>query len=150
MKKYCFALFGLLLAGSVEAQNYRSIPYHEGFEEGLSGWQVVDGDGDGLNWRVVDFSAVPPAFEYLGYFAQEGTHVLYSESAADLGSTQSPSNWAVSPIFEMPAELSDSLTLTWWVKAFAPASGGDHYEVRIGVVTDTVVDTADYYLVLPQ
>lgn len=129
------------------AQTGRSIPYWESFENGIGGWTVIDGDGDGYNWRVVDFSSIPPMFASLGYYAHEGMHVLYSESTDD-SIPLSVSNWVVSPILEMPDNIPDSLKLSWWVKSLQPSMGSDRYEVRIAEVYDTMVDTTLFDVVL--
>lgn len=151
MKRFLLAIMLPLMMAvapcgvGVMAQTFRSIPYLESFEQGMNGWTVVDGDGDGLNWRAVDFSLVPPLFVPMGYFAHDGSVVLYSESADDTGALH-PNNWVVSPIFEMPASISDSLRFSWWVKSFSTTKA-DRYEVRIGTVSsvyDTVVDTAQF------
>lgn len=121
------------------AQNVNVFPHAESFENGLGDWSVVDADGDGSTWMVVDFSQVPSAYAFLGYFAQEGMRVLWSESAND-SATLTPCNWAVSPVVEVPSD--DSLRMSWWVKRMDGA--GERYEVRVGVAMDGPVDTADF------
>lgn len=151
MKRFLLTTFLLCTAivapygGGLWAQTFRSIPYVESFEQGLNGWTVVDGDGDGINWRAADFSTLPPMFVPLGWYAYDGSAVLFSESVDDTVPL-SPSNWVVSPIFEMPASISDSLQFSWWVKSFSTTKP-DRYEVRIGTVSsvyDTMVDTAQF------
>lgn len=118
MKKTYLLLLVLFAFGIANAQNFRTLPYAESFENGMGGWTACDGDGDGYNWRTVDFSSVPPIFAALGYFAHDGNAVLYSESALDTVPLH-PSNWVVSPIFEIPASTSDTISFSWWVKGFA-------------------------------
>lgn len=130
----------------MQAQHRVSVPYAESFENGLAGWQTIDGDGDGLNWRAVDFSTIPPSIAaIIGYFAFDGNHVVYSESVSDNGTPLQVSNWLISPAMTLPS--SDSTLLSWWVKTCV-ADANDIYEVRIGTVYDTIVDTLDYIDVL--
>lgn len=136
----------MMAMAAAVAQPLRAIPYLESFENGLGDWSVIDGDGDGYGWRRVDFSSVPSMFAPLGYFAHDGNSVIYSESVND-SVPLNQSNWAISPIIEMPASISDSVKFSWWVKSFS-ASVGDRYEVRIATVYDTVVDTALFNNVL--
>ena len=149
MKKTYLLLLVLFAFGIANAQNFQTLPYAESFENGMGGWTACDGDGDGYNWRTVDFSSVPPIFAALGYFAHDGNAVLYSESALDTVPLH-PSNWVVSPIFEIPASTSDTISFSWWVKGFASGKP-DRYQVRIASVStiyDTTVDTSRFYNVL--
>ena len=132
----------LMAMTAAVAQPVRAIPYLESFENGIGDWRTVDGDGDGYGWRRVDYSSVPSMFAPLGYFAHDGSSVLYSESVYD-SVPLNPSNWAISPVIEIPASISDSVQFSWWVKAFA-SGVGDHYEVLLAMVNDTVVDTTRF------
>lgn len=146
MKKVCILLMTLFATVAAVAQQARTIPYLESFENGLGDWRAVEGNGDNYNWRVTDFSSIPPIFASLGYFAHDGNSVLFSESVYDSVPLH-PSNWVVSPIIELPAAISDSVKFSWWVKEFA-AGTSDRYEVRIAEVYDTVIDTLHFSDVL--
>lgn len=142
MKKNTLLLtFAVGVAIGVNGQNINVFPHAEGFENGLSGWTAVDADGDGNNWRVVDYSQIPPSFAVYGYYAHEGTHVLWSESGND-SATLSPCNWAVSQVIEVPTD--DSLLLSWWAKSMVGGTTGERYELKAGVAMDGPIDTSDF------
>jgi hypothetical protein len=110
-----------------------TLPYYEGFENGLGCWTTVNGSSDGLPWNVQ------------GGFGSVTTH-----SGAGMATSWSWTNntsmhanaWLISPKIILP-NTTDSLTLTWWENA--NASYQDRYSV---VLSTTTNDTAAFTTVV--
>lgn len=58
------------------------------FEDGLQGWTVLDGDGDGHNWE--------PNTDGMGHFGSDGMVLSYSKDPVT-GDSLTPSEYLVSP-----------------------------------------------------
>ncbi len=110
-----------------------TLPYYEGFENGLGCWTTVNGSSDGLPWNVQ------------GGFGSVTTH-----SGAGMATSWSWTNntsmhanaWLISPKIILP-NTTDSLTLTWWENANAGYQ--DRYSV---VLSTTTNDTAAFTTVV--
>lgn len=66
--------------------------FFEGFEEGLDAWTLVDSDGDGNNWMLVD---PENTFSNSALPRYEGTYCVMSRSYS--GSALTPDQWMISP-----------------------------------------------------
>ena len=106
-----------------------TLPYAEGFENGLGCWNTVNGSADGMPWNAVDNAS----------YAHSGTGAAVSFSYYN---TSIHANaWLISPKFVLPTiAAGDTLTLSWWhmVSANWPT---ELYDVMLSTTTD---DTAAF------
>lgn len=136
----------LLLAAPLLRAQVQTIPYNESFETGAPGWSLIDGDGDGHTWLVLDYSNIPPLFRQMGYYAYDGTHVLHSAAYSDDDVPLSPSNWAISPRILVVSD--DTVYISWQVKRQGEAAMGEIYEVWLEPSAGSTVDTDNFSLML--
>ena len=97
----------------------------EDFESTLTGWTLIDADGDGYNWQI--------ATEKL---TLSGTCVLYSQSYDSVAGALTPDNWAFTP----GISLTSGNYLSFWVTPQDPAYPEEHYAVYI---TDQAPDASN-------
>lgn len=79
------------------------------FEDDAAGWTRVDADGDGKGWDLLWslFGGYPEGHTHSGADGLGSTAYYYY--APDLD----PDNWAISPMFEVPAD--GEYELSWWI-----------------------------------
>ena len=115
-------------------------PYHEGFENGLGDWTLVDSDGDGFNWMLAS------DYELESEYVHNGEDCVLSMSYDnDSGDVLYPDNWLISSLIQLPSE--GGLDLSWFDAALDGDYPADHYSVYIAsgnsiatfLATDAVV-----------
>ena len=114
-----------------------TLPYFEGFENGLGCWTTVNGSSDGQPWSVnncADLSTVDP---------HGGNYVASSWSWSS--SAMHADAWLISPKFILPNNVTDSLMFSWW--EIANPSYPDSYSVLISTSTS---DTSAFTVIRPS
>ena len=121
-----------------ECGNVTTLPYAEGFENGLGCWTTVNGSADGFPWSSIINNANIAAHSGLGMAAS----VSYNSGAVHANA------WLVSPQIVLPT-TTDSLKLSWWFRVNG-SYPEDKYEVRISTTTsDTASFTTQLFNILP-
>ena len=101
----------------------------EGFEKGLTdGWEIVDNDGDGYTWEVVQ----PASFQVEGITAHSGKNVMMSRSYIN-GLDIAPDNWLILPQVPLGGQLE------YWI-----SDNGDYAENYAIYVSTTGTDISDF------
>ena len=99
-------------------------PYHEGFENGLGDWTLVDSDGDGFNWMLAS------EYELESEYVHNGEDCILSMSYDnETGEVLYPDNWLISSLIQLPAD--GGLDLSWFDAALDEDYPADHYSVYI-------------------
>ena len=131
MKKNLLLIFAFLamtfLAG---AQVYL---LQEGFEgtDLPTGWTVIDNDGDGNVWYVLNNSQSSSPD---GFVVHSGAgHIT---SASYNGSALTPDNWLITPA----VPLTSDAILTFWVAGQDQAWAAEHFSVYLSTTGATVAD----------
>ncbi len=112
-----------------------SLPYFEGFENGLGCWSTVNGSVDGMPWFVYDGAGLTGVVPHGGnYFASSWS---WNSGAMHANA------WLISPKFVLP-NTSDSLIFSWY--EMTNAGYPDSYSVKISTTTD---DTNAFTVIRP-
>ncbi len=129
MKKI-FTLFVALFAMTFFAN--AQFLLQEGFEgEGIpSGWTVIDNDGDGHEWYVLNNSQSQSG----GFNVHSGDGHITSASYASVALT--PDNWLITPAINLVANA----TLSFWVAGQDPSYASEFYGVLLSTTGTTVND----------
>ena len=90
----------------------------EDFESTLTGWTLIDSDGDGYNWQPGSSPEIA---------VHSGTGSLYSESYSFDAGALTPDNWAFTP----GISLTSGNYLSFWVAPQDPNYPQEHYAVYI-------------------
>ena len=117
MKKIVFILSALVGFLNTTAQTYFSAD----LESGIDSWTIVDSDGDGNNWSVIDFDD------------NEGS-VLNSASYDNQTGPLTPDNWIITPAINLAA--SNAPSLYWKAKAQDPTWVDENYSVYVSTQSD--------------
>lgn len=124
MKK--ITLLASFLFGTL-AMNAQEVVYFEDFEDqDLSGWELHDVDGDGLNWGDMFF--VPDSN---GNPVTPVSLISRSWQQAPLN----PDNWAITPAIDL-TNASGEILLSWKVTAAAATWDNEHYSVYVATSKD--------------
>ena len=99
----------------------------EDFESTLTGWTLIDSDGDGYNWQPGSSPEIA---------VHSGTGSLYSESYSFDAGALTPDNWAFTP----GISLTSGNYLSFWVAAQDSSYTEEHYAVYI---TDQAPDASN-------
>lgn len=113
-----------------------SLPYVEGFENGLGCWSSVNGSADGNPWFTSDLTSLESIVPH------GGDYVVSSWSWN--GTPIHANAWLISPKFVLP-NTGDSIILSWW-EATNP-NYPDSYSVAISTTTN---DTTAFTVVRPS
>ncbi len=124
----------LLFAGVALAfatQSKAQVVFSDDFNDGLiAPWTVIDADGDGRNWNVVQIqdNQVPPQ--------PVGTPVLRSASWQTIALT--PNNYVFSPAIDLTGFFPGSATaeLSWKVMAIDASWDAERYTAYVGTAPD--------------
>lgn len=104
--------------------------YDEDFED-LTGWLIVDGDGDGDNWGAVNGA------EGIGDIMGAAAFSATNDAAIGGFSTYDPDNYLISPEFTIPAGMNEA-SLSFIIGAFSQTSTAqDYYSVYFTTDSDT-------------
>lgn len=93
-------------------------PWNATFDEELTCWKTVDGDGDGYNWRNYEDYVVSESYSYF-----DGTN---------RGLT--PDNWLISRRIQVPA--SGSYSLSWMARGMSEDYYRENYSVYVSTTGD--------------
>jgi len=109
------------------AKDPSSILLYESFDnsELPSGWNIIDQDGDGFNWSVMDTI----------FNRHTGAGCISSASWDQTAGVLSPNNWLVTPDVTLPN--SSPAYLSWYAVAQDTNYKNDHYEVRLTTAAGT-------------
>lgn len=110
MKKFMLPVVALLASGTY-AQTY----FEDDFSGGIDGWTLVDSDGDGFDWEIIDF-------------ASGDGHGNVASSAswdADEGALN-PDNWMIAGPIDLTS-ATGTVALTWAVKGQDPDWADEEY-----------------------
>ena len=123
-----------------ECDDITTLPYMEGFENGLGCWTTVNGSADGMPWYAIN--SADYAHTGVG-FAASFSYYNYSSMHADA--------WLISPKFVLPTvNAGDTLNFSWWYRV----DGGyplDLYDVMLSTTTDdTTAFTTTLLAVIPD
>ena len=130
MKKFLFLTFALFcLTIGLKAQQYL---LQEGFEgtELPTGWTLIDNDGDGNNWYVLNNSQSSSG----GFVVHSGQGHITSASYASVALT--PDNWLITPA----VTLNSAAVLSFWVAGQDQAWAAEHFSVYLSTTGTTVAD----------
>lgn len=117
-----------------ECADITTLPYFEGFENGLGCWSTINGSSDGMPWNILNNAS----------YAHSGSNAAISFSYYSYSSLHANA-WLISPKFVLPTvTANDSLTLSWWHRVDG-SYPNDLYDV---VVSTTTNDTAAFTTLL--
>ena len=115
-----------------------SLPYFEGFENGLGCWNTINGSADGQPWFTYNCASLADINPHSGNYVASSWSWNGSAIHADA--------WLISPRFILPTvNAGDSITFSWW--EIANSSYPDSYSVAISTTTD---DTSSFTVVRPS
>lgn len=124
------------VAASTDCDDITTLPYNEGFENGLGCWTSVNGSSDGVDWSA------QPAFSNGAIAPHTGTYMASSWSWNS--SAMNANAWMISPKFVLPTVTAgDSLTFSWWART--NHTYPDKYSVVLSTSTN---DTAAFTTVI--
>lgn len=134
MKKF-FSL-ALVLFAMIFAANAQYL-LNEGFEDPNmnlpTGWTVIDNDGDGNNWYVLNNSQSSSSS---GYNVHSGDgHIT---SASYNGSALTPDNWLITP----QINLTTDATLTFWMAGQDASYAAEYFSVYVATTPTVAAFTA--------
>ena len=130
MKKNLFFL--LLLCFMTLGSYAQQYLLQEGFEgtELPTGWTLIDNDGDGQNWYVLNNSQSSSG----GFVVHSGQgHIT---SASYNGGALTPDNWLITPA----VTLNSASVLSFWVAGQDQAWAAEHFSVYLSTTGTTVSD----------
>ena len=128
MKKVLTFLTMMLLLVLAKAQTSFVI-FQESFESStLSGWTLIDNDGDGFNWR----SSTGVLSSSNGH---SGAGFAFSQSYDNTAGALTPDNWLVSPAMTL---VGTNSSLSFWVCGQDASYAAEHYAVYVSTTTPTV------------
>ena len=128
MKKVLTFLTMMLLFVMAKAQT-PFVVFQEGFESStLSGWTLIDNDGDGFNWR----SSIGVLSESNGH---NSTGFAFSQSYDNTSGPLTPDNWLVSPAMTL---VGTNSSLSFWVCGQDALYAAEHYAVYVSTTTPTI------------
>lgn len=130
MKK-TFTIFAcLMLVGLFTAKSQALL--QEGFEgeDVPAGWTLIDNDGDGANWYVLNDSQSQSG----GFVNHSGAGHITSASWAS--SPLTPDNWLITPALN----LTGPAVLSFWVAGQDPSYASENFSVLLSTTGTNVAD----------
>ncbi len=119
------------IEASTDCPDVTTLPYYEGFENGLGCWTTLSGSTDGNPWNA------QAAFSSGAIAPHTGSGMAASWSWNN--SAMHANAWLISPKFVLP-NTTEPITFTWWERT--NASYPDRYSVVLSTTTnDTVAFT---------
>ena len=111
-----------LTGRAIDCSSAATLPFFEGFESELSEcWTLIDADGDGNNWYVLNNSQSSQG----GFVVHSGEGHITSASWASAILT--PDNWLITPAIN----LSENATLSFWVAGQDPNYAAENFSVYL-------------------
>lgn len=128
-------LLSTLLSGSLFTAKAQTVIYSENFNSSMipSPWTLIDADGDGNNWSVVQITNQngSPSTVY-------PTPVLRSASwNATTQAALTPNNWIFSHAIDLSAYAGQTITLTWKASAADADWDAEKYSVYVSNANTT-------------
>lgn len=109
---------------------------NEGFEDPNmslpTGWTVIDNDGDGNNWYVLNNSQSSQG----GFNVHSGDGHITSASYS--GAALTPDNWLITP----QINLTSNSTLTFWMAGQDPSWAAEYFSVYVATSPTVAAFTA--------
>ena len=109
-----------------------TLPFFEGFEgeDVPDCWTLIDYDGDGYNWYVLNNSQSSQG----GFVVHSGEgHIT---SASYNGTALTPDNWLITPAIA----LTPNATLSFWAAGQDPSYAAEHFSVLLSTTGTNVAD----------
>ena len=122
------------VSATTECVDVTTLPYNEGFENGIGCWSTINGSSDGQPWSVFNCAGLSSVDAHGGSYVASSWSWRTVAMHADA--------WLISPKFVLP-NTTDSLTFAWW--EITSSSYPDHYSV---VLSTTTSDTAAFTTVV--
>ena len=120
------------VTAQTECDAVTTLPYSEGFENGLGCWTTVNGSADGQPWTAFNASQMQGATAHAG--------VSVASSWSWKNTAMHANAWLVSPQFTLPTVAAgDTLLLSWW--NLTNSAYPDSYSVMLSTTT---ADTAAF------
>ena len=109
-KLLLLSALGVFTLGAAQAQTTTIL--NQNFEGAVDGWGLIDGDGDGENWGIVDNSASTTRTD-LAAGGKMAASFSYDNDSGPL----TPNNYIVSPAINLSAYSGKTVKLKWKVAA---------------------------------
>ena len=106
------------VSATTECADVTTLPYNEGFENGIGCWSTINGSSDGQPWSVFNCAGLSSVDAHGGSYAASSWSWSTVAMHADA--------WLISPKFVLP-NTTDSLTFAWW--EITSSGYPDHYSV---------------------
>ena len=127
MKKVVLFLAAALMGMAASAQ-VTTFPWTEGFENGATGWTIIDSDGDGITWQLSDTSS--QIANFAATYPRTGNSCIIALSYDNLTyEALTPDEWLISPAITIPAGVS--YTLSFYDNGTNPSYAAEHYAVHV-------------------
>ena len=105
-----------------------TFPWTEGFENGATGWTIIDSDGDGITWQLSDTSS--QIANFAATYPRTGNSCIIALSYDNLTyEALTPDEWLISPAITIPAGVS--YTLSFYDNGTNPSYAAEHYAVHV-------------------
>ncbi len=98
------------------------------FEDGDPNWTMIDADGDGNNWYLLDCSEIEENY------AHSGTNLMTSASYINNVGALTPDNWLVLPQYT----VNEGDAVSFWVSGQDPSYAAEVYGVFVSTTTPDV------------
>lgn len=104
-----------------------TFPWNEGFENGTTGWTIVENDGDGICWQL---SSTCNQTNFTGY-PRTGNNCIVAFSFDNLNEEAlTPDEWLISPALVIPTDAE--YTLTFYDNGTDDDYAAEHYAIHVG------------------
>lgn len=105
-----------------------TFPWEEGFENGTTGWTIIDSDGDGICWQLSDTSS--QIADFAAEYPRTGNACIIALSYSNLDTAAlMPDEWLISPALVIPT--GENYTLTFYDNGTNPEYAAEHYAVHV-------------------
>ena len=103
-----------------------TFPWEEGFENGTTGWTIIENDNDGICWQLSDTCS---QFDMSDY-PRSGNACIAAFSYDNFThEALTPDEWLISPALEIPA--GSAFVLSFYDNGTNPQYAAEHYTVHI-------------------
>lgn len=114
--------------GMAASAQVTTFPWTEGFENGATGWTIIDSDGDGITWQLSDTSS--QIANFAATYPRTGNSCIIALSYDNLTyEALTPDEWLISPAITIPAGVS--YTLSFYDNGTNPSYAAEHYAVHV-------------------
>nr|WP_321453683.1 choice-of-anchor J domain-containing protein [uncultured Carboxylicivirga sp.] len=113
--------------------------FFEGFEGDISGWIMIDNDGDTYQWEVKDYSSESDAVE--------GSKYISSDSWNSSGGLL-PENWLISP--EIDLTNTSVASLSYFIGPQSTGFADEHYKCIVSTTGSEISDFPDENIIYEE